>query len=352
MFFFGAKKLLGLDIGSSTIKLAEVEVGRTGAMLNAFAMTATPPQSVAAGDIIDSGAVAQAVASLYQELGTKRRHVAVALWGSSVIVKKISIPRMDEKVVGEQIRWEAEQYIPFDINEVNLAYKVLRGLPQSPETMDILVVAARREQAFKYAEVVEGAGLQCSVLDVGGFALANSFEANYGVLSGQAVAILNIGASATNLVIVESGEVVFCRDLPVGGLTYTGEIQKALSVSIEEAESIKLSACSGQEAPEEVPNIIRSTNEMLAEEFRGSFDFFLNTNANTALKRCFLSGGGARVPGLKEHLSQAFSMPADILDPLLGVKMSGRNLTPEFAAEIKDFLPVSLGLGMRKVGDS
>jgi len=352
VFFFGSKKILGLDIGNTTIKLAEVEVGRTGAMLNSFAMTTTPPQSVAAGDIVDTSSVAQTVAALYQELGTKRRHVAVALWGSSVIVKKISIPRMDEKVVGEQIRWEAEQYIPFDINEVNLAYKILKGLPQSPETMDILVVAARREQAFKYAEVIEGAGLQCSILDVGGFALANCFEANYGVFQDQAIALLNIGASATNLVIVESGEVVFCRDLPVGGLTYTGEIQKALSVSIEEAESIKLSACSGQEAPEEVPNILRATNELLAEEFRGSFDFFLNTNANTTLKKCYLSGGGSRVPGLKEHFAQAFNMPAETIDPLLGVKMSGRNITPEFAAEIRDFLPVSLGLGLRKVGDS
>ena len=349
--FWGSKKVLGLDIGTSTIKMAEVELSRGRATLSAFAMSATPTQAVVAGDILDPAAVAQTVASLFQELRSKRKQVAVGLWGSSVIVKKISIPRMDEKVVGEQIRWEAEQYIPFDINEVNLAYKILKGLQQSTETIDILIIAARQDQAFKYVEIVQSAGLQCSILDVGGFALANCFEANYGVLQGEAVALLNIGASVTNLVIVESGEVVFCRDVPVGGLTHTGEIQKALSVSTEEAESIKLSACIGQEAPEEVPNILRSANEIIGDEIQGSFDFFLNTNANTQLKRCFITGGGARVPGLVEHLSKVLNIPCAPLNALNRINTNAKNLSPGYVADISDFLSVSLGLGLRKQGD-
>lgn len=350
--FWGSKKLLGLDIGTSTIKLAEVEVGRGGATLNAFVMATTPPQSVVAGDILDPAALAQTVANLFQELNTKRQAVSVGLWGSSVIVKKISIPRMDEKVVGEQIRWEAEQYIPFDINEVNLAYKILKGLPQNAETMDILIIAARQEQAYKYAETAESAGLQCSILDVGGFALANSFEANYGVLKGQAVALLNVGASVTNFVIVESGEIVFCRDIPVGGSTYTAEIQKALSVSPEEAESIKLSACSGQEAPEEVPNVLRTTHEMFGDEVQGSFDFFLNTNANTSLQRCFVTGGGGRVPGLVDHLTKSLNIPTEPLDPFASVKYNSKTLSPGYLADIRDFAAVSIGLGLRKQGDA
>ncbi|MGE0762501.1 MAG: type IV pilus assembly protein PilM [Bdellovibrionales bacterium] len=348
--FWGSKKVLGLDIGTSTIKMAEVDVGRSGATLTAFAMTATPSGAVAAGDILDPGAVAQAVAGLFQELRSKRKQVAVGLWGSSVIVKKISIPRMEEKVVGEQIRWEAEQYIPFDINEVNLAFKILKGLPQNAETMDILIIAARQEQAFKYAEIVQSAGLQCTILDVGGFALANCFEANYGVMPGEAVALLNIGASVTNLVVVESGEVVFCRDVPVGGLTHTGEIQKALSISSEEAESMKLSACIGQEAPEEVPNILRAANEIVSDEIQGSFDFFMNTNANTALKRCYVTGGGARVPGLIEHMSKALNIPCEPMNAMNRVN-GGKSLSPGYLADVADFLAVSLGLGLRKQDD-
>jgi type IV pilus assembly protein PilM len=332
--------------------MAEVEMGRSGATLNAFAMAATPPQAVAAGDILDPLALSQTVASLFQEMNTKRKACSVGLWGSSVIVKKISIPRMEEKVVGEQIRWEAEQYIPFDINEVNLAYKILKGLPQSSETMDILIIAARQAQAFKYAEVVEGAGLQCSILDVGGFALANAFETNYGILQGQAVALLNIGASVTNFVIVESGEVVFCRDIPVGGMTYTAEIQKALGVAMEEAESHKLSACTGQVAPEEVPNVLKATHEIFSDELQGSFDFFLNTNANTSIQKCFITGGGSRVPGMVDHLAKALKMPAEIMDPFANVKINQKNLNPGYVQDIRDFAAVSMGLGLRKQGDA
>jgi type IV pilus assembly protein PilM len=348
---WGSKKVLGLDIGTSTIKLAEVELSRSGATLNSFAMASTPSGSVVAGDILDLASIAQTVAALAQELRTKRKFIAVGLWGSSVIVKKISIPRMEEKVVGEQIRWEAEQYIPFDINEVNLAFKILKGLPQSNETMDILIIAARQEQAFKYAEIVEAAGLQCSILDVGGFALANAFEMNYGILKGQAIALLNIGASVTNLVIIESGEILFCRDIPVGGSTYTGEIQKALSVNAEEAESIKLGACTGQAAPEEVPIVLKATHEIYGDEVRGSFDFFLNTNSNTSIQRCFVTGGGSRVPGLVEHLSQSLKIPTETLDPFASVGYNPKSLTPDYLADIRDFAAVSLGLGLRKLGD-
>lgn len=349
---FGSKKVLGLDIGTSTIKMAEVEISRAGATLNGFAMAATPPQAVAAGDILDPIAISQTVAGLFAELRSKRKAVAVGLWGSSVIVKKISIPQMDEKVVGEQIRWEAEQYIPFDINEVNLAFKILKGLTPSSETMDILIIAARQEQAFKYAEIAESAGLQCSILDVGGFALANAFEANYGILQGKAVALLNVGASVTNFVIIESGEVVFCRDIPVGGLTYTSEIQKTLGISMEDAESHKLSACTGQAAPDGVPSVLKSTHEIFGDEIQGSFDFFLNTNANTTLQKCYLTGGGSRVPGLLEHLSKQLKIPAEIMDPFGLVKFNQRNLTPGYIADIRDFASVCMGLGLRKQGDA
>jgi type IV pilus assembly protein PilM len=352
LFSWGSKKVLALDLGTNTIKMAEVEVGRSGAILNSFAMAATPIQAMAGGDILDPAALAQVVSGLAQELKSSRKAVAAGLWGSSVIIKKITIPRMEEKVIGEQIRWEAEQYIPFDINEVNLAFRLLKGLQQNPETMDILIIAARQEQAGKYAEVVELAGFQCQILDVGGFALANCFEANYGVAPGQAVVLLNVGASVTNFVIVDSGEVVFCRDIPAGGLTYTTEIQKALSVSLEEAESIKISVCAGQEAPQEAPAIIQATHEIYGDEVQGSIDFFTNTNANASLQKCFITGGGARVLGLNEHLSTVLKIPVETMDPFLRIKYNSKTLSPAFAADIRDFAAVSLGLGLRQSGDA
>lgn len=320
-------------------------------MLTRFAMAATPPNSVVGGEINDTGAVAQVIAQLFGELQSKRKLVSGGLWGSSIIIKKITIPRMDQKVIGEQIRWEAEQYIPFDINEVNLAYKILQNTPQNNETMDILIIAARQEQAFKYAEAIELAGLECSILDVGGFALANCFEYNYGAPKAQIASILNVGANSTSVVIIDNGEIVFCRDISVGGATYTAEIQKGLSVSAEEAESMKLSACTGQAAPEEVLQIIRTTHDLVCDEIQASFDFFINTNANAEIKSCYVSGGGSRAMGLLEHASQKMKMKFQKLDPFVNVKYNPVTFPAEYIADIRDFAAVSIGLGLRKPGD-
>lgn len=351
--FFGSKNLIGLDIGSSTIKIAEVSLSRSGgATLNAFAIAATPPGSVIAGDIVDPAAVAQAVESMVAQFPSKIKSVATALWGSSVIVKRITIPRMDEKVVGDQIRWEAEQYIPFDINEVNLAYTVLRHASQNPDTMDILLVAARQEHVMKYVEVVESAGLQCSVLDVGGFALANCFEANYRSEQGSTIALLNLGASVSNLVLVEGGDVVFCRDLSVGGLTYTNELQKTLSTTSEEAEAMKLSVSSGQPAPDEAAQAVRLAHEMISDEVQASFDFFANTAAASSIRKCYISGGASRTPGLVEHLGKTLNIGVVQFNPFHKVQINGKNLSSAYAEDIKDFAPAAIGLGLRKPGDA
>ncbi|MCB0362104.1 MAG: type IV pilus assembly protein PilM, partial [Bdellovibrionales bacterium] len=231
-----------------------------------------------------SQGISDAIRHMLGEVKTKRRHVSTGLWGTAVIVKKITIPRMDESLVSEQIRWEAEQYIPFDVNEVNLEYKVLERVNQSAETMDIILIAARQENVFRFAEIVETSGLVCSVLDVGGFALANCFERNYGVLDGQVVSLLNIGASVITFVVFENGEIVFCRDVPVGGSTYNTEIQKAMGVSLEESEALKLGFSSGQPGPEELGRIIQSTHEILCDEVQSSLDFFRNTSSSGAIR--------------------------------------------------------------------
>ncbi len=162
---------------------------------------------------------------------------------------------MDRKLIKDQIRFEAEQYIPFDINNISLAYHVLSG-SSSPDTMDILLIAAQNELVNQYTQVVSFSSLNCSVLDVSGFALANAFEVNYGKLPGEVVGVLNFGASITNFVVVQNGEVIFCRDIPVGGANYTNEIHKAMGVTVAEAEALKLSAISRREVPDEVHSVI------------------------------------------------------------------------------------------------
>lgn len=351
MMLFKSKKVIGLDIGTSTIKMAELDVSRKSSTLVSFAMVPTPQGCIAGGEVIDAVVLASAIRQLLDETKTKRKLVATGLWGNSVIVKKISIPKMDMKLIGEQIRWEAEQYIPFDINEVSLDHKVMeRSINQDP--MEVLIIAAKNEQVMRCTEAIESVGLQLSVLDVSGFALANTFEANYEEYHTQTVALLNVGASVTNFVVVDRGEIVFCRDIPVGGITYTGEIQKALGISPEEAESMKLSLVSGQPTPEEVSNVIQSTHPFVCDEINGSFDFFSNTNPSGPIGSCFVTGGAARTPGFLTHLSQTSKISCLALDPFKKIRYSEKSMSHDYIHQIADFSAVVMGLGLRKPGDT
>ncbi len=350
--FFQSKKLIGLDIGTANIKMAEVDYSRKGSTLANFTIMPTPARAINGGEIADPAAISEALKIMLANLRTKRKAVSVGLWGTSVISKRITIPQMDEKLVAGQIRWEAEQYIPFDINEVNIDYKILRSFQTAPDSMDILLVAARQEIAFLYQDIVQSAGLNCSVVDVGGFALANCFMNNWGSQKGQTVALMNIGAAVTNFVVIESGEVIFCRDIPVGGLTYTSEIHKNMGMSLEEAEALKISACTGQAAPEEVSKILQSTHETLAEEVQSSLDFFVNTTPGLPVQQCLVTGGASRTTGLISYLSQHTKMGFQIFDPFKNVKINDRVLGSDYVSEIRDFAAVALGLGMRAVGDA
>lgn len=350
--FFQSKKLIGLDIGTANIKMAEVDFSRRGSTINNFVIKPTPPRAFTNGEFADPAAISETIKAMIVQLKTKRKNAAVGLWGTSIITKRITIPMMDEKLVGGQIRWEAEQYIPFDINDVNIDFKILKNFQTGPETLDILLVAARQDIALLYQDIIQSAGLTCSVVDVGGFALANCFLNNWPAQKGQTVALINLGASVSNFVVIENGEVVFCRDIPVGGLTYTSEIHKGMSISMEEAEAMKISACTGQAAPEEVSKIIQTTHEVIGEEVQSSLDFFVNTTPGLPVQQCFVTGGASRTTGMINYLAQHTKMNFQIFDPFKQVKPNDKILSTGYLGEIRDFAAVALGLGLRAVGDA
>ena len=346
---FGKKKLIGLDIGTSSVKLAELDLSPRQVTLNGFSIVPTPPMAIINGGIAEGELVSEAVKQALSELKTKRKMIASGLCGSSVVVKRISIPRVEEGLVSEQIRWEAEQYIPYDINEVNIEYKVLNS-GDSSENMEILLIAAIQDAIFKVAEIIELSGLSCTTIDIEGFALANCFERNYGQIDNGTVGIFNIGSSVTNFVILEKGEVVFCRDIPVGGGTYTSALHRAMGVSIEEAESIKMSASMGQPAPDEAAATIESTHEIILEEFKSSLEFFMNTSSSQELTQSYISGGGSRTLGLEERVKQVYG--AVRMDPLANIKCNAKKIPSSLVEQVRDFGAVALGLGLREPGDS
>jgi type IV pilus assembly protein PilM len=347
---FGSKRLIGLDIGTSSIKVAEIEVNRKGADLLSFGMTATPLNSINGGDISNPSAISVAVQSLLSEIKMKKRSVSIGIWGTAVIVKKITIPKIEKKLIAEQIKWEAEQYIPFDVNDIVLDYHIIN--PQtSGETFDILLVAAQNDLVAQYNSVVTGSGMQMSVLDVSGFALANAFELNFGKTVGETIALLNIGAGVTNFVILSDGEVIFSRDIPVGGQSFTNEIHKEMGMTLTEAEAMKISASHGSAVPEQVQSIISNSNESVAEEIRNSFDFFAASNTGVNPQRIFYTGGCSVVPGLMEAIQRSLSLSCEMFNPFGRVRAKNKSLNEAYLQQVAPFAAVAVGLAVRKAGD-
>lgn len=349
--FFKSTKVIGLDIGTSYIKLAEVDSSRKGASLLSFAIAPTPPNALnGRGELQDTAAISAVLQSLVKEIKTKRKNIAVGVWGSGVMVKKITGPRMATKDLQANLRFEAEQYIPFDINEINLDFSIL-SRNSSAETMDYLLVAAQRRALFQLAEVIESAGLQCSVVDVSGFALANLYHMSYGAKPGEVSAVVNCGATFTNVVIVDGPDVVLCRDVPSGGNLVTSEISKSMNVSFEEAETLKISFSSGKNPVQEVHDIVKASVDDLISEIQKAFEFYSSSGGDSAIQRIFLSGGASQMPLFRESFQAAMSIPVEQFSPFVNVSYNPKQMSDQYIQQIVPYAGVAIGLALRSAGD-
>lgn len=352
MSFFGTNKIIGIDIGNSLIKAAEIDVSKKMATLVSFSMVQTPEGSIHLGEVINPEALGQAIGEAIAQLKTKRKNLSMGIWGSAVFVKRIpGVPVVDPKVLDGQIRFEAEQVNPFgSMDGVNFDYHVLKRAGVTAEGNSVLVVIAQKDFIFKYAEVANYAGQTCSVIDVAGFALANCYEFNYGVVKDESVALLNIGFEVSNFVVVQSGEVMMAKDLPVGGVNYANEIARTMGITLPEAEALKLAACSGQSSPPEVLEVMNATHEMVIDSVRSAIDFYSQTGGEAPIRRIILSGGSRGIPGLGQRLSESLSIPFESLNPFLRIK-PGKSISPAYMAQVAPYAGIVVGLALRKMRD-
>lgn len=347
MFF--KKKIIGLDVGTHSIKVIEIDASKSSTTVQSFGMIATPPEAFVPSEPTNNQILSQSIRQIIREVGSKRKLVAMTILGSSTIIKKISLPRMGEDLVAEQIRWEAEQYIPYDLDAIHLDYKIL-STAKSPDLMDLLLIAAPKDKVFESVELAELSGLQPEIVDVAGLALANCYFKNYGTQSGQRIGLLNVGAAFTTFVVVEGQEVIFCRDIAVGGDLYSTELKRSLGLSGQEAESLKVSISAGQPGPDEVVRVIQATHELVMDELNSAFDFFSSLVGGESVKRLFITGGGSKVSGLKERIKQ--KVPYETLNPFLALKINAKRLESQYLISIQDFAAIAVGVGSRQAGDS
>jgi len=350
--FRKAKSLVGLDIGSSAVKAIELKPAGKSYKVTAYGAEPIPPDSIVDGAIIDGAVVVEAIRRLFDSRGIKTKEVAASLSGNAVIVKKISLPVMTEAELAESIYWEAEQYIPFDIQDVNLDYQILdsKDAAAAKGAMDVLLVAAKNEKIADYTGVIGQAGRTAVVVDVDAFALQNAYETNYGIEQGGVVVLLNAGASATNINILNGDQSVFTRDISIGGNAYTEALQKELNLPFDRADELKRGQTVDGASYEDVLFVVRAATENVMLEIQKTFDFFKATAASDRLNRIVVSGGASRAEGFTEMLADRFEAPVETFDPFKRIAFDAKkfNIDP---AEIAPTAAVAVGLALRRAGD-
>jgi type IV pilus assembly protein PilM len=349
--FRKAKPVVGLDIGSSTIKAVELKSAGKGYRVTAFASAPLPPDAIVDGAIIDAGAVSDAIRQVFDAGAFKAKDVCASLSGNAVIVKKITLPVMTATELADSIQWEAEQYIPFDIQDVNLDYQILDAGtgPNSRGSMEVLLVAAKKEKIGDYTSVIAQAGRTPVIVDVDAFALQNAYTANYGPASGEVTVLLNAGASAININILQGGQSVFTRDISMGGNAYTEAVQKELDLPFEAADQLKRGIPVDGASFEEAQPVLRAVSENVLLEIEKTFDFFKATAASDQIDRVMVSGGASRVDGFHEMLEEKFNTPVESFDPFRTVSWDTRKLGD--STELASTAAVAVGLALRRVGD-
>ncbi len=346
------KDVVALDIGSSSIKLVEIGESKRGYNLTNFGMAELHPETIVDGAIMDTAAVVDAIQSLVTGLKIKVRDVVTSVSGNAVRIQKITLPTMSQDELEESIQWEAEQYIPFDISDVNIDFQILDTLDDGSGQMEVILAAAKKDIINEYVAVISEAGLNVAIVDVDSFALENMYDVNYQFDTGDVIALVNIGASLTNINIIKNGISAFTRDISSGGNQYTEELQKRFSISYDEAESLKLGK-GGKDFPrDEVIKIVNQVSgEIVSAEIQKTIDYFLSQGTSDSVNKIYLSGGTSKTSGLSKTIQDKSGITTELVNPFANIDFNEKLFDAAYIQEIAPFGAVGVGLAIRREGD-
>lgn len=357
-------QLIGLDIGSHSIKLVEINHSKKGMILKNFGIIGLPKDAIVEGTIKEMEVVASVIKNLYKNLGIRNKNVATAISGFSVIVKKISISKRDESELDSSIHEEAEQYIPFDISDVNLDYEILNvpeeglsgegpeegGAKKGTDMMDVMLVAAKKDIIEDYESLIQLAGLNPMVMDVDAFALQNAFEASTGKVTG-CYAIINVGAEELGINAIKDGISIFTRDSSYGGSQITEAIMSKFNISFEEAEKIKLGGTKIDKEKSALEEIFTTMVSGWVQEIKRALDFLSTTYPDESIEKILVSGGAYRIPGFIKYLEQETGIPVEELNPFANLQINEKVFDPRYLSYIAPQAGVAVGLALRSAGD-
>jgi type IV pilus assembly protein PilM len=357
-----AKKnqLIGLDIGSHAIKVVEIEESKKGKILKNFGMIGLPREAIVEGAIRELEIVSAAIKNLFKNLKIKNKNVATSISGYSVIVKKISIAKREDSELESTIQEEAEQYIPFDIHDVNLDYEILsaaedQDTEESEERdsglMDVMLVAAKKEIVDDYVSLLQITGLTPAVLDVDAFALQNAFESGSEKMEG-CYALVNVGAEELGINVIRNGVSIFTRDSSFGGFQINEGIMSSFEVGYDEAEQLKLGGAKLEEKDRrKLQEVLTSVISGWTNEIKRALDFLITTYPDQTIEKVLLSGGSCRIPGFQKYLEMQIEIPVAELNPFSGLQINEKDFDLKYLSYMAPQAAVAVGLALRSTGD-
>lgn len=349
--FSRKRESFGLDVGSSAVKLVQLRQGPTGYSLDALGMVDLPPDAIADGMIKDPPLVVDAIKEAVEKAGIKSKDVVIGVSGRELITKRIQLPNVDPKELGDAIALEAEHHINLPIEDVYLDHQIVGSSSREPGMMDVLLVAVKKTKINEYVTVVEEAGLSPVVVDIDAFALENQYELNNPGTAGEAVALIDIGASIMKTNVIRDGSSIFARDIAFGGNNYTRAIAQRLNVPFERAEAAKRATdVAGVEWEALVP-ALEAVSRELSLEIQRTFDYFASTAESERISRIVLSGGCARLSGLDEFLSASWGIPVEVAKPFQNIQVDPTRFPAGDLEANGPLLAVAVGLGMRRQDD-
>ncbi|NTV56770.1 MAG: type IV pilus assembly protein PilM [Deltaproteobacteria bacterium] len=356
-------QLVGLDIGSHAIKLVEIEDTKKGRILKNFGIIGLPQDAIVEGAIKEMEIVSSAIKTLYKNLKIKNKNVVTSISGYSVIVKKISIQKRGEAELDASIQDEAEQYIPFDINDVNLDYEILsppdeEGAEKKAEgekaergLMDVMLVAAKKDIVEDYVSLLHLTGLSPAILDVDAFALQNAFEMSSEKIAG-CYALVNVGAEELGINAIKNGVSIFTRDSSYGGYQINEAIMSKFDVSYEEAEKIKLGGAKIDHKDKgALEEIFTSVISGWVNEIKRALDFLATTYPDETIEKIVISGGSCRFPGFQKYLELETEIPVIELNPFGNLQVNDKAFDPKYLTYMAPQAAIAVGLALRSIGD-
>ncbi len=349
---FGKKDhLVGLDIGSKTIKVSEIDVTSKGFSLRKLGLMDMPEGSVVEGLVKKPDEIVSAIQELFKLYNIKERNVAISIGGNKVIVKTIDVQKMSDQQFSDIMHLEAEQYIPFDIDEVNLDFHILGDSPNTSGNMQVLLVAVKKEMIDGYVDLVENAGLTPCVVDIDAFALQNIYEVAYDA-EDHHVALVDIGAGKTSLNVLKGGVSQFMRDISSGCGQINSKIISQTGCTAEEAEAMKRGDNSKKKAPGNLNQLIAGVVAGWCSEISHALDIYYSTYTDDRIEKIYLSGGGAHIQGLHSMLSKQTEIEVKNLNPFRNMRLSDQGLDDtEYLQKVAPQVAICMGLGIRKVDD-